>query len=219
MVFIGLTIPTAGFVDGLAYTLLVPILVFFLLKDKEQLLDYFLGFLPEDRPLMDRIGNELSGQMENYVRGKFVELIIAGLATYLLFAFFDLNYAALLGFLVGVSVIIPYLGIAAVTVPVVVVALMQFGLSGDFFYLMIGYLVIQALDGLLLVPLLFSEANNLHPLAIILAVLIFGSWFGLAGVFFAIPLAILIQSADWRLAKSLAEFQAKSGCRTVVAWL
>ena len=178
----------------LAYTLLVPILVFFLLKDKEQLLDYFLGFLPEDRPLMDRIGNELSGQMENYVRGKFVELIIAGLATYLLFAFFDLNYAALLGFLVGVSVIIPYLGIAAVTVPVVVVALMQFGLSGDFFYLMIGYLVIQALDGLLLVPLLFSEANNLHPLAIILAVLIFGSWFGLAGVFFAIPLAILIKA-------------------------
>ena len=114
--------------------------------------------------------------------------------TYLLFAFFDLNYAALLGFLVGVSVIIPYLGIAAVTVPVVVVALMQFGLSGDFFYLMIGYLVIQALDGLLLVPLLFSEANNLHPLAIILAVLIFGSWFGLAGGFFAIPLAILIKA-------------------------
>ena len=143
---------------------------------------------------MDRIGNELSGQMENYVRGKFIELIIAGLVTYLLFAFFDLNYAALLGFLVGVSVIIPYLGIATVTVPVVVVALMQFGLSGDFFYLMIGYLVIQALDGLLLVPLLFSEANNLHPLAIILAVLIFGSWFGLAGVFFAIPLAILIKA-------------------------
>ncbi|MGB1191064.1 MAG: AI-2E family transporter, partial [Pseudomonadales bacterium] len=73
-------------------------------------------------------------------------------------------------------------------------ALMQFGLSGEFFYLMVGYLVIQALDGLLLVPLLFSEANNLHPLAIILAVLIFGSWFGLAGVFFAIPLAILIKA-------------------------
>jgi len=45
-----------------------------------------------------------------------------------------------------------------------------------------------------LVPILFSEANNLHPLAIILAVLIFGAWFGLAGVFFAIPLAILMKA-------------------------
>ena len=178
----------------LGYTLLVPILVFFLLKDKDQLLSYCLGFLPEERPLMHQIGSELSGQMENYVRGKFLELIIAGLVTYGLFAFFGLNYAALLGFLVGVSVIIPYLGIAAVTVPVTIVALMQFGLSSDFFYLMLGYLVIQALDGLVLVPILFSEANNLHPLAIILAVLIFGAWFGLAGVFFAIPLAILMKA-------------------------
>ena len=80
------------------------------------------------------------------------------------------------------------------TVPVTIVALMQFGLSSDFFYLMAGYLVIQALDGLVLVPILFSEANNLHPLAIILAVLIFGAWFGLAGVFFAIPLAILMKA-------------------------
>ena len=143
---------------------------------------------------MNQIGDELSGQMENYVRGKFLELIIAGSVTYGLFVFFGLNYAALLGFLVGLSVIIPYLGVAAVTVPVTIVALMQFGLSSEFFYLMVGYLVIQALDGLLLVPLLFSEANNLHPLAIILAVLIFGAWFGLAGVFFAIPLAILMKA-------------------------
>ena len=178
----------------LGYTLLVPILVFFLLKDKDQLLSYVLGFLPEERPLMNQIGDELSGQMENYVRGKFLELIIAGSVTYGLFVFFGLNYAALLGFLVGLSVIIPYLGVAAVTVPVTIVALMQFGLSSEFFYLMVGYLVIQALDGLLLVPLLFSEANNLHPLAIILAVLIFGAWFGLAGVFFAIPLAILMKA-------------------------
>jgi len=59
---------------------------------------------------------------------------------------------------------------------------------------MLGYLVIQALDGFLLVPLLFSEVNNLHPLAIVIAVLVFGAWFGLAGVFFAIPLAILLRA-------------------------
>ena len=178
----------------MAYTLLVPILVFFLLKDKDLIIDYFLGLLPEHRPLMNQVGSEISQQMQNYVRGKFIELLIAGLCTYALFAVFELNYAALLGFLVGVSVIIPYLGIAVVTIPVVSVALIQFGLSGEFFYLMLGYLVIQTLDGFLLVPLLFSEVNNLHPLAIVIAVLVFGAWFGLAGVFFAIPLAILLRA-------------------------
>ena len=59
---------------------------------------------------------------------------------------------------------------------------------------MMIYALVQALDGFLLVPLLFSEANNLHPLAIIIAVLAFGSWFGVWGVFFAIPLATLIKA-------------------------
>jgi len=182
------------FMEVLAYVLIVPILVYFMLSDKEAILAYLLGFLPEERPLLNRIGREMNHQLENYVRGKFIELVLAGIATYILFSIFELNYAALLAFLVGLSVIIPYLGIAVVTVPVVAIALMQFGFDGAFWSLMAGYVVIQALDGLLLVPLLFSEANNLHPLAIIIAVLVFGAWFGVAGVFFAIPLAILIKA-------------------------
>ena len=57
-----------------------------------------------------------------------------------------------------------------------------------------GYLVIQALDGNLLVPVLFSEAVNLHPVAIIIAVLVFGGLWGFWGVFFAIPLATLVKA-------------------------
>jgi putative permease len=56
------------------------------------------------------------------------------------------------------------------------------------------YVVIQGLDGNVLVPLLFSEAVNLHPVAIILAILFFGGIWGLWGVFFAIPLATLIKA-------------------------
>ena len=89
---------------------------------------------------MQGIG-EMNKQLENYVRGKFVELTLAGIATYILFSVFDLNYAALLAFLVGLSVIIPYLGIAVITVPVLVIALMQFGLDGSFWSLMAGYIL------------------------------------------------------------------------------
>ena len=80
------------------------------------------------------------------------------------------------------------------TVPVVGVALFQFGAGTEFWTCFIIYLVIQALDGNLLVPVLFSEAVNLHPLVIILSVIIFGGLWGFWGVFFAIPLATLVKA-------------------------
>jgi putative permease len=100
----------------------------------------------------------------------------------------------LLAVLVGLSVIIPFIGAAAVTVPVVMIAYFQWGWSSEFAYLLLAYGIIQALDGNVLVPLLFSEAVNLHPIAIILSVLVFGGIWGLWGVFFAIPLATLVKA-------------------------
>lgn len=176
------------------YILLVPILVFFLLKDKDKLLAWSLSFLPEERPLMDRIGAEMNVQMANYVRGKFVEILIVGIVSYVVFKIFGLNYSALLALLIGLSVIVPYLGMIAVTIPLVIIAYLQFGWIPTFFYVVMWYSIIQAIDGLVLVPLLFSEAVNLHPIAIIAAVLVFGSWWGLWGVFFAIPLATLVKA-------------------------
>ncbi len=176
------------------YLVLVPILVFFFLRDKDLILNWFKSFLPEKRPLMNRIGAEMSIQMANYVRGKVIEMIIAGLVTYVLFQVFSMKYAALLAFFVGLSVIVPYIGVAIVTIPVVLIAYFQWGITTPFIIVMSGYTIIQLLDGLVLVPLLFSEAVNLHPIVIIAAVLVFGGLWGLWGVFFAIPLATLVKS-------------------------
>lgn len=110
------------------------------------------------------------------------------------FILFGLNYSLLLAVLVGFSVLIPYIGAFVVTIPVVGVALFQFGAGTEFWSLFAVYLIIQGLDGNLLVPVLFSEAVNLHPLVIILSVVIFGGLWGFWGVFFAIPLATLIKA-------------------------
>ena len=121
-------------------------------------------------------------------------MLLVGLITFVTFWCFDLRYSALLALLVGLSVLIPYIGAAAVTVPVVLVAFYQFGVSNEFWYVCVAYLVIQGLDGNVLVPYLFSEAVNLHPLAIIVAVVFFGGVWGFWGVFFAIPLATLVKA-------------------------
>ena len=183
-----------GILTVMVYMILIPLLVFFFMKDREQILGWVGGFLPAERPLLRRIWGEMNMQFANYARGKVLEVIIVGLVTYFAFVWLGLNYAALLGLLVGLSVIIPYIGAALVTVPVIMVAFFQWGVGSEFNTVFAVYLVIQALDGNVLVPLLFSEAVNLHPVAIILAVLFFGGIWGLWGVFFAIPLATLIKA-------------------------
>ncbi|WP_111640343.1 AI-2E family transporter [Marinimicrobium alkaliphilum] len=190
----------------LIYLVLVPILVFFFLKDSRQIVDWAAGFLPKKRPLMSKIWAEMNVQVANYVRGKAIEILIVGAISYVCFALLGLQYAALLAILVGLSVVVPYIGAAVVTVPVALVGFFQWGWGSEFVWLMIIYGIIQALDGNVLVPLLFSEAVNLHPVAIILAILVFGGIWGLWGVFFAIPLATLVKAIlyAWPKGKSQA---------------
>lgn len=178
----------------LIYLVLVPISVFFLLKDKDALMLWAVSILPKKRPLLDSVGKEMNAQLGNYVRGKVLEILIVGAVTFLTFVLFGLNYAALLAVIVGVSVLIPFVGAAIVTLPVFAVAVLQFGWSLDLGWIMLAYLFIQFLDGNVLVPLLFSEAVDLHPITIIIAVLAFGGIGGIWGVFFAIPLATFIKA-------------------------
>ncbi|MGO3346508.1 MAG: AI-2E family transporter [Marinomonas sp.] len=176
------------------YLVLVPLVMFFLLKDQKQILNYLTSWLPKERKMMRNIAHEMNSQIANYIRGKFIEMLVVGVVSYIVFVVMGLNYAELLALLVGLSVLIPYIGAAAVTVPVVLVAFYQYGTGSDFIYLIVAYLVVQGLDGNVLVPLLFSEAVNLHPVAIIVAVLFFGGVWGFWGIFFAIPLATLVKA-------------------------
>lgn len=183
-----------GMITILVYLVLVPLLVFFFLKDKQQIVDWVAHYLPRERGLAAQVWAEMDQQIGNYVRGKFLEIIIAGAVTYIVFALMGLQYAMLLAALVGISVVVPYVGAAVVTLPVAAIAYFQWGWSSEFAYLMLAYGVIQALDGNLLVPILFSEAVNLHPVAIIVSIVVFGGIWGILGVFFAIPLATLVKA-------------------------
>ena len=181
-------------VNIMIYLVMVPILVFFFLQDRAMIGRWVSGYLPRERALITRVAEEMNRQIANYIRGKVIEIVICGGVTYIAFVALGLNYAALLALLVGVSVVVPYVGAVVVTVPVMLIALFQWGWSDQFIYLMAVYGIIQTLDGNVLVPLLFSEAVNLHPVAIICAVLLFGGLWGFWGVFFAIPLATLFKA-------------------------
>jgi len=178
----------------LIYIILFPILVFFFLFDRTNIINGLIKLIPGKREMLSKIWFEMDIQLSNYVRGKTLEIFIVGIAAAIIFSSIGLKYSALLSVLVGLSVLIPYIGAFLVTIPIVIIGLLQFGLGTDF-YLLIGlYLILQALDGNLLVPLIFAETLKMHPVTIILAVFIFGSMFGFWGIFFAIPIATFIKA-------------------------
>jgi putative permease len=181
-------------VSLVVYAVLVPIMVFFMLKDSEKLLNWFETWLPEKRPVMAQIWHEMNDQLGNYIRGKALQMLIMGTATFIVFALLGLNYALLLAVLIGVSVIVPFLGATVVVIPIFLVAFFQWGFGSELTQVMIAYFILHMVDGNLLVPLIFSETVNLHPIAILSAVLIFGGIWGFWGVFFAIPLATFIKA-------------------------
>jgi len=172
------------------YVVLVPILVFFFIVDKTVILSFFSRFFPEDdkKSTFRYYWSAIDEQLGKYIQGKMLEMLIIGGVTFILFASLGLKYSLLLATAVGLSVLIPFVGAIVVTIPVLAVGFSQWGFGNDFIILAVGYLILQLLDGNLLVPVIFSEKMNIHPVAILMAVLLFGAIGGVAGVFFAIPL-------------------------------
>ncbi|MBP01781.1 MAG: AI-2E family transporter [Rhodospirillaceae bacterium] len=183
-----------GVATLIVYLIIVPLMVFFLVKDRNVIVSWFISFLPVNRELSREVWLEVHRQLQNYVGGKVLEILIVTFVTYVTFAFVNLQYGLLLAVVTGFSVLIPYIGAAVVAFPVILAAILQWGLGADASIAIGAYFIIQALDGNLLVPFVFSEVVNIHPVAIIVSVLFFGGIWGLWGVFFAIPLAVLVQA-------------------------
>ncbi len=183
-----------GLISVVLYLLLVPFLVFFFMKDKDQLLAAFARYLPGDRGLLDRVLHEVNAGVGGYIHGKFWEMFLLGVSSYIAFAVIDFRYAFIMGLLTGLSVLIPFLGLAVVTVPVVVLGVFQWGITWEAANPFIVYGVLQLIDGNMVAPLILGETVQVHPTTIMLAVLLFGSLWGVVGVFFAVPLVVLVKS-------------------------
>jgi putative permease len=192
-----------GIIEVLVYVVLVPFLVFFFLKDKEIIFKWLSTFLPEQRGLSKTVWNEVNQQIANYIRGKIWEIILVWSVTYITFFFIGLEFAMVLALFVGLAVLIPYIGATVMLIPVTLIAFFQWGPDLHLVYIMAAYAVIHALDGNILAPLLLSEVVNIHPVAIIVAILVFGGLWGFWGLVFAIPLATLLHSVHKAWTSSL----------------
>lgn len=181
-----------GLFTFIVYMVFMPLLVFFLLRDKNIIFVWLRRYLP-DSAMLNYLGEGLSEQFGAYMRGKLIEAAVVSMLCWVAFSALSLEYSFTLAVAVGLSVIIPYVGAVAVTFPVVIAAAIQFGFEASFWWVVGLYALIQTLDGQILVPLLFSEVVKIHPVGILIAILVFGTLWGVWGVFFAIPLASIVK--------------------------
>ncbi len=179
---------------SVVYLIMVPLMVFFILRDEELILSWFINFLPKQRLTLHKIWNEFRYKLQIYIRGKVTLAILSGLISFIVFKWLGLRYNALLGFLVGLSAFVPYVGLVIVSVLIIVIALFQWGVSRNFWYVISAHVLINFLEANLLEPIFFAELMQLSPLVIILSVLLFGHLFGFWGIFLAIPMAALAQT-------------------------
>lgn len=193
-------------VHGIVYCVTIPILVFFLNHDKEIILKSLSSSLGQSQPIR-LIGHKISLQMDYYIRGKIVHMLIIGFLSYLLFAYFSIPYSFLLSIPNALSVFIPFLGTALATIPLILIGLAKMGLNSTFGVLIFLYALLQAFESNILVPMIFSQAHDLHPMIILISILVLGHFLGVLGVFIAIPfvacLKVLIQ--NWPIQNTTGE--------------
>jgi putative permease len=183
-----------GLIGLIIYLILVPFLVLFFLLDKQIILVWLVNFIPQGRELLFHVLKDVDQQIGHYLRGKFLEVVVMTVATSVTFILLDVRFAVLLGILAGLSTLVPYLGQALVTMLVVALVFVQWGFTWMAMKAIIAYAILELLDGNILAPLILGISVNVHPTAIIFAILVCGSIWGYWGVFFGVPLAIVVKS-------------------------
>jgi putative permease len=175
------------------YLFLVPFVTWFLVFDRDRILEWLHRFRPSD-PVVLRVWPVLLRRLGGYVRGKTYEVLIVGVVAALSFYGIGLNWAVLLGTITGLSALIPIVGAVAAALPVLLVAYAQWGADPMVLWALGLYTVIQILDGNLLQPLLLAGTVGMHPVALVAAVLLCGGTWGIWGLLVAVPAAITVQA-------------------------
>ena len=182
-------------VSILGWLVLVPVVLFFLLKDWARLLGQALWLVPpRHRDTTRVLARDIHTTLQGYLQGQLrvvlamaiyfsVALLVAGVSSWLS-----------LGILSGLAVFVPYVGFVVSTLLALVAAMLELGALTGFITIAIIYGAGQLLEGFVLTPKLVGDRIGLHPLAVIFALMLFGSLFGFLGVLLALPIAAVLAS-------------------------
>lgn len=180
-------------VGWIANLLLMFVVTFYLLRDWDVMVSRIHAMLPRRmEPTISKLARESDEVLGAFLRGQLLVMLALSLVYTIGLKIAGLDLALVIGMLSGVVSFVPYLGFIVGIVSAGVAALMQFQDAVHLVYVAAVFMVGQALEGMLLTPLLVGDRIGLHPVAVIFAVLAGGQLFGFLGVLLALPLAAVI---------------------------
>lgn len=175
--------------------LLVPLFSFFFLRDSRRIVRGLISFTPNKyfEMALD-IYDHVSWQLAHFIRGRILEALIIGIVVWMGLSLTDIRYAPILGIIAGATNLVPYIGPIVGMIPGLIIALVDLGMGGQFWWILCVYLLIAQiiLDNFILIPILISRVSNLHPLLVILAIVMGGKVYGVLGMIIGVPIASII---------------------------
>lgn len=176
-----------------ANLVLIPVVTFYLLRDWDHIVLRIDELLPRKiQPVIAKLAKESDDVLAAFLRGQLLVMLVLGVVYSSGLWFIDLDLALLIGMLAGLVSFVPYLGFIVGILAASVAVLFQ---THDLMMLIpvfITFGIGQALEGMLLTPLLVGDRIGLHPVAVIFAVLAGGQLFGFVGILLALPVAAVL---------------------------
>lgn len=180
-------------VAWLANLVLIPVVTFYLLRDWDILVARVHELLPrKQEPVIVRLAQQSDEVLGSFVRGQMLVMLALGTVYSIGLWIVGLDLALLIGMSAGLVSFVPYLGFIVGIVLAGIATLMQFHDAMHLLPLLVVFGVGQALEGMLLTPLLVGDKIGLHPVAVIFAVMAGGQVFGFVGILLALPVAAVI---------------------------
>lgn len=167
--------------------LIMPFILFYLLRDGKDLKGHITKFLPTDwRQPVGTVLSDMNSQLSNYVRGQVTVAVIVALMFSIFFSIIGLNYPITLGILAGFLNLIPYLGSFLAMIPAVILGLV----AGPFMLVkvLIVFMIEQTIEGRFVTPLIIGSSLSIHPITILFVLLTSGQMYGVLGVLLGIPI-------------------------------
>lgn len=193
--FGGLSAFAFSIIGSIPLLILIPLIIFYLLKDKEKIFDVLKKYTADDKEARIRtVFDEVNTRLGGYVHGQILLSGIVAIITTIAMLAFDVPYAVLIGLANGVLNVIPYFGPVIGALPAVILELVSFTTTGHFFAVVLFFIVMNILVSTILSPKIFSQTTNLHPVVVLLALFIGATAMGMMGMIVAIPVAIVFQT-------------------------
>lgn len=173
---------------------LIPLYIFFLLYYRHFFIEFFYKiFFDEEKELIDDTILKIGVVIKGYLFGQFLDILIIGIANSVALYFIGVGYAIILGFIIAILCIIPYLGMVVGSLVAVLVAMLTTNTGWQPLTTFIVLWIIHIIDSNLLSPIVIGSRVSINPLVAIFVLFLFGELWGLPGLFLALPLTAILK--------------------------